>query len=75
LQFRINDNAICPYYKSNSKTKIKCCGLCGKTALQEFGSEKKMNTFLNDFCLTYYWQGCDHAATINEREIYDPKLA
>lgn len=45
----------CPYYRKESKTEIKCKGLCGTHTVQIFRDGMDKKNYKDDFCNGLYW--------------------
>lgn len=68
-QFRQNEYVRCPYFRRESATEIRCCGLCGSVTTQTFENSKGKQDWCRDFCMdpkTY--EGCPMYQALAQEE-------
>ena len=55
--YREDNYVICPFYKKESSTEIKCTGIVGVHTTTDFNSKKAKEYHKEDFCCGNY-NGC-----------------
>lgn len=55
-----NAKAVCPYYESCEKNKIKCAKVIPESRITtiEFTSKSKRIEYQENFCFCHCWRGC-----------------
>ena len=54
-RYKEDEHAICPFYRKESYTEIKCEGLIGTHTTNTFANRKEKEHFKSDFCSGFYW--------------------
>lgn len=60
--------AICPYYKRETSRTVICeSGIEAEFTVQCFRGRTYKQRWEHDFCYTWFWRNCPHAAECEER--------
>ena len=65
--YKEDEYVICPFYKKEDPTEIKCAGIVGKATTNSFGCKKEKDEHKADFCNALY-RSCPVYIAIEKEE-------